>query len=321
MPKKILVPLDGSTFSEHALPVAAKLAREAGAELYLIQVHETAIGGIYPNGVPAFDTRWNAELRLQEQEYLRAAAGRCMAREGVSARTDLLDGVAPVAIARFATELDIDLIVMTTHGRGGISRAWIGSVADALVRRGGAPVMLIRPHHDELVWDAAAPMHNVLIPLDGSELSETILEHAIAIGELTHATYTLLRVVLPVPYFAPTVTAAPFFVDAMTPETAEQATAYLERVAGTLRARGFHVGTATVVHSMPAAAILDYAATHAIDSIAMATHGRGGWSRLALGSVADSVMRGSLLPILLYREAPVKVAAEQLAAKDVGVGK
>ena len=132
MPKPILVPLDGSTFSEHALPIAAQLARRSGAPLHLVRVHEVATALAPPDGVPAYDLRWDAALRLQDEEYLRAVAARCAEQEGITARTALLDGPVAAALAAFVAALDIGQIVMTTHGRGGISRAWVGSVADAL---------------------------------------------------------------------------------------------------------------------------------------------------------------------------------------------
>jgi nucleotide-binding universal stress UspA family protein len=318
MPSPILVPLDGSTFSEQALPTAAQLARRTGAPLHIVQVHEAAASYAPPDGVPVYDHRWDAALRVQEEEYLHGVAARCMEQVGVAPRTELLDGPVSAALAAYVTALDVELIVMTTHGRGGISRAWVGSVADALVRRAAVPVLLIRSRSEELRWDSAPQVRKILIPLDGSELSEGIIEPAVGLGKLTGATYALLRVVLPVPFVSPGGMAPAVFTQAGAAESTADAAAYLDRVAAPLRARGLHVETETLVHAIPAVAVLDYAATHGCDGIAMATHGRGGWSRLALGSVADRVMRATLLPVLLYRApSDASAGARPAAAADV----
>lgn len=312
MPKCILVPLDGSTFSEHALPTALTLARRSGAQLHLVQVHEVPVTVVYPDGLPVYDQVWDGTQRAAEEEYLRSVASRCMER-GVSPRTDLLDGAVPSAIAAYAAELGVDLIVMTTHGRGGISRAWVGSVADALVRRGATPVLLVRPHTDRVTWNGSGRWSNMLIPLDGSELGEGIIGPAVELGQLMGARFTLIRIVLPVPFAVGAHAQAPavFVEGGGSAESVSNAAAYLDSVGERLRDRGIDVVTVTVVHSIPAVAILDYAASHGCDSMAMATHGRGGWTRVALGSVADKVMRGTQLPMLLYRTpAPKHVSAE-----------
>jgi nucleotide-binding universal stress UspA family protein len=308
MAKKIMVPLDGSPFSEHALPAALDAARRTGARLHLVQVHEPAASQVYPDGVPVYDARWDGALRAQEEEYLRSVAHRCMDRLGVSPVTELLDGGVVPALAGYAAEVGVDRIVMTSHGRGGISRAWMGSVADGLVRRASVPLLLIRPKSSEVDWDSGLSAKHVLIPLDGSELAESILEPALELGALTGARFTLLRVVLPLPFVVGPTGSGPMFSETGAAQSQANAARYLNEAASLLRAHGALVNITTVFHTAPALGILDYAATHAVDLIAMATHGRGGWSRIALGSVADKVMRGTMMPVLLYRPAGAAAA-------------
>jgi nucleotide-binding universal stress UspA family protein len=325
MTRHILVPLDGSAFSENALPMALDLTRRMGARLHLVQVHEPPVAPAYPDAVPAYDERWDGALRAREEEYLRSLAHRCMERAGVSPETQLLDGPVAAALASYVAEVGIDRIVMTTHGRGGISRAWMGSVADALVRRSSVPMLLIRPKLDRIDWDRVFTASHILVPLDGSELSEGILDPALELGGLNHARYTLLRVVLPLPFVSAPYAAGPSFNEAGAAQSRDNAAQYLESVARRLRDRGAQVDTDTVFHTSPAIGILDYAATHSVDAIAMATHGRGGWSRVALGSVADKVLRGTMMPVLLYRP-PVRPLVprpaghtDQPAAEEVSV--
>ena len=301
MAKTILVPLDGSTFAEHALPVASGLARASGGRLHLVQVHEVPVVPTSPDLLVPYDAQWDSALRQQEEEYLQSVANRVAERVGLQARTELLSGPAEMALATYAREMDIDLVVMTTHGRSGLSRMWLGSVADGVVRRSQVPVLLLRPSHAEVDYDEEyRPLH-ILCPLDGSELSRGIVEPAQSLGGLSGARYTLLRVTLPIPLLRPQFVVAAGQADRLMEEEQARARTEVEQVAGPMRARGLHVETAVVSHGVPAVAILDYASTHAVDLIALATHGRGGWSRLALGSVADKVLRGSPMPVLIYR--------------------
>lgn len=301
MLRTILLPVDGSTFSEHALPVAVDAARRSGARLHIVHVHESPVPRLSPDGLSVHDERLEAVMRDQEQEYLTSLAHRCMEKAGLSPCVDLLEGPVSAAVSAYAAEIEADLVIMTTHGRGGISRAWVGSVADALVRRAAVPILLVRPREGAVDWSRTAAPRHILIPLDGSDLSAAVLPPALELAALGSAKITLLRVVLPVPFIVGSNAAIPTFVSGGEGDALEDARAYLERVAAPLRAAGREVAVNAVFHSIPAAAILDYAAASGADAIAMATHGRGGWSRIALGSVADKVMRGTLMPTLIYR--------------------
>ncbi len=297
----ILVPLDGSTFSEQALSAAIELAKRMGARLHLVRAHQLPPVPMTPELAGAPTGVLEQSIREAEQEYLGTVANRCM-EAGVSARTDLLDGPAAMALAAYAQEVGIDLIVMTTHGRGGISRAWVGSVADALVRRCTTPVLLLRP--DEAGEVPTVLAKHVLIPLDGSDLSAGIVDAATMLGSLSDARYTLLYVnVVVAPPLGLGVDGPPIPFAA----SLSEARSWLDSVAARLRRRGLAVETDVLTHTTAAQGILDWAGENDVDLIALATHGRGGWSRMALGSVADKVMRGAHVPVLLYRpRAPVQ---------------
>lgn len=297
---KLLVPLDGSSYSERALPVALALARRSVAEIDLVHVHDLPM---VPGPAPRYDTRFDAELREAMRAELEAVVERLRQETDVPLRTTFLDGpVAPTLAAYAANHLPA-LIVMTTHGRGGLSRLWLGSVADALVRNAGVPVLLVRGE-GEPPTDVAAPVfRHVLVPLDGSERAEAVLEHAVRLGTSRAATYTLLTVVAPRLMFArsyPGMRTPPVDQDDLEPRLAE-AQAYLDHVAGELRRSGATVATRVVVNLQTAQGILEAAATEGADLIALATRGRGAVPRLVLGSVADKVVRGAETPVLVIR--------------------
>jgi nucleotide-binding universal stress UspA family protein len=214
-----------------------------------------------------------------------------------------VEGFPAEALAAYATAEGIDMIVMTTHGRGGLSRFWLGSVADALVRQAGTPVLLIRPDDDgKEEASAAPPLRHILVPSDGSSLSRSVLEPALALGELTGARFTLLRALLPLPpQPRPWTLATTAIEPEMLAEERLRALEEMEAVATPLRDRGLAIECAVVTHRNPATAILEFAATNSVDAITLGTRGRSGWARAALGSVADKVMRAATLPVLLYR--------------------
>ncbi|MBI4521160.1 MAG: universal stress protein [Gemmatimonadetes bacterium] len=303
----ILVPLDGSRFAEHALPTALGLARRGGARLELVMVREPPVGvAAHTAPIGVTDSR---ELEAPPQafaDYLDAVAKRLYesgAAQGVGLSHSVLSGPTVKALTTRIRNTFPDLVVMTTHGRGPVSRAWLGSVADGLVRRIRTPLLLLRPDPDASL-DLGAERHvrHILIPLDGSAEAETILNRAVALGKLTGADYTLLRG-MPIPYQI----GSPYVphdvkINVEKLEKARRDTlAYLAGVADPLRRQGLKVETEFFLGVYPASGILEFAEKQGIDLIAMATHGRGGVIRLVLGSVADKVLRGSPVPLLVYR--------------------
>ncbi len=300
--RNILVPLDGSPFGEHALPIAYAIARRAGAHVHLVRVHEPiaslvpAMAGWAPG--PEME-QWTRELAETESAYLRSVGEQATRDVRVSPR--LLHGVVLDALDVDAQRMAADLVVMTTHGRGGIARAWLGSVADGVVRRLHIPVLLVRPGMDPPKPCDDPCFRRVVVPLDGSALAEAALEPAIEVARLAEARITVVQV-LPPPYFFDTVEAQQ--VGPRTAELArirEQAGVYLARVCGDLAGRGLQATSQLLVDARPAHAIARYAQDANADLIALATHGRGGATRLLLGSVADKVLRTSPVPVLVLR--------------------
>ena len=310
MYRNILVPLDGSTFSEHALPLAIGLARRAQATLRLVHVRNP-LGAVYAEAAVAYDSDLDRELKLREETYLEDLAARVRSAAGVSARVALLEGPVAPAIQAAVAGTESQLVVMTTHGRGPFARAWLGSVADELTRSLPVPLLLVRPGEDtpDLARDVA--LRHLLLPLDGSALAEAMIEPALTLGTLSDADYTLLRVIkpiLPIPHETEAAALNARIILAMRAKIEEMqhamhrdAQSYLDAVAQRLRERSFRVHTKVAVESQPAIAILREAVPPAIDAVALEAHGRHGLPRLFLGSVADKVIRGAAVPVLVHR--------------------
>jgi nucleotide-binding universal stress UspA family protein len=300
MIRSILVPLDGSPFAEHALPAALGIARRSGAAIQLVQVH---VPLIYIEGIHVFEGTLDAKILGGEKAYLECVALGIETLVGARIACSLPVGAIGDQLIEQARACKADLVVMTTHGRGALSRFWLGSTADEIVRRGPAPVLLLRPHEGRPDLTAEPALKHMLIPLDGTSQAEEILEPALALGSLTGADYTLLRVVEPIQPlgmelggYAPAGLELPLLK-----ELQAGAQAYLDNVAERLRARGVRVHTRVAVDAHAAGAILNEAKTNPCDLIAIETHGRGGLTRLLLGSIADKVVRGATCSVLVHR--------------------
>jgi nucleotide-binding universal stress UspA family protein len=279
--RNLLVPLDRSACAEHALPLAVSIAARAGARLDLVQVHE-----LYAFADPAsawgpYDPAQDRDWKEKERLYLAATANWVSALARVEATSEVLSGLVDEALLQRAGVGPADLIVLATHGRGRVSRFFLGSVADELLRHATVPLLIVRGRDAQPAMVPETVLENVLIALDGSPLAEQVLSPALDLARLMDARCTLLRVV--------------------TPAEAAQAEAYLDETAARLRTDWSKLTTRVVVARDAAEAILEQARERGHDLIALATHGRGGARRLLLGSVADKVIRGFSVPVLVYR--------------------
>lgn len=307
MYRSILLPLDGSSFAEEALPLATRLARGEGTELRLLHVIRGAPDVDFKS--PAEDLAWRSEVR----EAASGALGEWVARlrkEGVMAHAEVREGAVADQILAAAREHGSDLVVMTTHGAGGFRRWWLGSVSERLLREGALPLLLVRPWDDTAERGADSPRFGrVLVPLDGSPESEAVLPHVAWLHEARDAELVLVRVV-PSPLEVGSLYGVPSVRlegDAHRWQR-EAARSYLEEVAARMaRTRGLagelppRVSLRVVEASSAAEGILEAARVHGVDLVALSTHGRSGLGRVVVGSVADKVIRGAAVPVLAVR--------------------
>jgi nucleotide-binding universal stress UspA family protein len=292
--RTILAPLDGTPFGEQALPLALTVAKKSGASLLLVHV-EPALSSDQENQPAA-----ESEQQVQHA-YLRAVAAKLEACYEVKTTFHEPHGAVADAICHEALAEHVDLVVMSTHGRGPLGRIVYGSVTDALIRRLPIPLLLWRAQTNDC-WpglNCDFPLKRILLPLDGTMHAERIFEPALELGRTMESEYTLLQVVEPLPYVGPGV-AAPAFSPAILERVNETAADYLKGAAQRLRAKGFNVEGRTIVNPGIPATILEEAKTGGYDLIALATHGRGGIGRLLLGSIAERILCRACTPVLLF---------------------
>jgi nucleotide-binding universal stress UspA family protein len=273
----VLVPFDGSALAEQALSVGAALAHRAGAPLHLVSVEEP-------------------EARAERQLYLESLANATVAVRPGAVRTAVLEGHVPEALGAYAAQEQIDLIVLTTHGRGGLGRWWLGSVADRLLQQSVTPLLLLHP--SELPQPSR--FNRVLVGLDG-ETDRRVLSVALAFGALSpSASYILTTVVEPeVPLLTP-LALYPHHVGPNWDERrVEEARARLTRLADELQGGG-HAAVWKVVEGRGiGGCVLELGRALDAECLVVGTHGLAGIERMVLGSVAAKILRGAQVPVLV----------------------
>jgi nucleotide-binding universal stress UspA family protein len=300
--RSVLVPLDGSPFAEQALPWAAAIAGAARARLRLALVHQVPSPPPLDRATGALYAKIELALRKSQGDYLTRVAERIRAEHQVQVAKAILQGAPARALGEYVAEVGVDLVVMTTHGIGGIRRAWLGSVADRLVRSLEIPMLLIRPKEDAAISGKAPGVREILVALDGSRRSEAVLPAAAALAAMLGGKLVLIQMVRPV--VLKTDPPLPFptgYDDELTRLSREQAQDYLDDVAQQLNAQGVSTTGAAVLGGSAFDAIQDASRAPGTGLVALATHGRGGVRRLMLGSVADKLVRGGDLPVLITR--------------------
>jgi len=307
MYRKILVPLDQSTFAESAIPAALSLAERSGGELHLVTVVSTLPPLAFSRRDDAGGSGWFDEGRGRGVAYLEEMVARIRdAGAKVEVHTKVLSGSPVRMLHEWILKTGVDQVVMTTHGRGFVKRLWLGSVADGLVRHAPCPILLWRREgdsSDEGVDLKTRPgLRRILVPLDGSEIAGAIMPWVSRLAGLYGVPVTLTSVVVPLPGIRSSY--LPHAAEAEAHHAAEQThlKEYLSGIAEQLGDQGIDVDTRILTGGGAADEILALASGAGADLVALSTHGHGGVTRMVVGSVADKVIRGSESHVLVHLE-------------------
>ncbi len=296
---RILVPLDGSVFSECVIPLVRALAgRTSRVCIDLAHVHSGNAGA----NTSTFESRLEREERAQMGGYLTTKAEQLRAESRTEVTTSLLDGAVVPALEAHVKRTGPDLIAMTTHGRGGVIRAASGSVAEDVIRHISIPVLLVRP---DIVpaRDALPVFRRILIPVDDSDISASIMPYALDLAGLAGVAYYLVSVVHPSPEldgFPGTFGTDSEADEKLLADACTQATNRLATIANEVAAPAGAVRMEVIVDAEAGSALLGYATAHDIDLIALSTHSKGAVARLLTGSTADIIIRGADVPVLVF---------------------
>jgi nucleotide-binding universal stress UspA family protein len=300
MYKVIMVPTDGSGFDREAIRVALRMAERSGAKIRLVRV--LATGSFFGMAAATEGTAVADEIVRSERDTalgeLYALAAECRVTSTADLTVDLHTGPVADVLEGYARRHDVDLIVISTHGRSGLSRLTLGSVTDSLIRHTTIPVLVVKPPTSYLNPQINEAFRHIVVPLDGSTLAEQILPRVMALATIEDAEITLLNVLIPRSHSEKDI------VDPSLPwwdKDISVARQYLFGIAARLRRNGIPVTTDIVIGENVPNAIGDFASRERADLIAIATHGRGGLARLIHGSVADAVMHSARMSMLVLK--------------------
>jgi len=294
MMQRILVPLDGSEVSEQILPLVTSLAKAFGSEVHLLYVVDTG-------GLP-MSIQWKGEMKVDQlvlwqqqrgEAYLQGVEAGLRER-GVRSRHTVATDAPALAIATHAEADASDLIAMSTHGRSGLSRWTLGSVADKVLRTARVPLLLHHPkdHEQERVHGVGA----VLLPLDGTVESAAAIPLAVRLAEGLHVPLRIARVAAVYPMVFGM--ESPHVYAEVLQGITQEASDYLETIEVQLKAKGASVETKLLVGDA-ATCLLEWASESPGALMVMTTHGRSGLGRAVLGSVTDKVARSGAAPVVV----------------------
>ena len=296
MYEKILVALDGSQLSEAILPYSRLLADNLKLTVELIHVIDSEM---------ATPTSSAGQARYQEMmtaenekslDYLKKIAASFPA--GTKIQCSVAPGNPAEVIVDKAAEHRTNLIAMSTHGRSGINRWLIGSVADKVLHGAANPLLLVRAGESAAV-PGAALWRRIIVPLDGSSLAETVIPHVMDLARPLGLEIVLLRVFgVPTPVFAEDY--GPY-VEELWTQLEDEAQKYLTQNKQQLLAQGLANVTTIATAGFAAEKIIDAARQRKDALVAMCTHGRSGVNRWVMGSVTDRVVRHGGEPVLIIR--------------------
>lgn len=307
--RTILVALDGSPFAEAAIPVALGLARTLDAQVEFVTVHEPPPGVHTISGAMVHDLSFDRERSQLVRAALQDALGEAVARakrvpDAPPISGVLLEGRPADLLLDHAATIGAHAIVLTTHGRGGLSRAWLGSVTDTILLRATIPVVSVRPTEtngtnttDTVL--AARRINRLLVTLDGTRSSWSAIEplHAL-FGDRVE--YVLFRAIAPLhPILQAIASDSAYQRDLEEQKT--QTTSFLRAAVEQLERRSLRASICIRTEIVPANAICACGEANDIDMIAVGTKIRTVVARMMLGSVADKVARTSDRPVLCYK--------------------
>lgn len=290
---KMLVPLDGSRLSEIVFPYAKDLAGRLGLDVILLHVHSSKESETIPLHQSYIENK--AQIIKRQLRDWQKKIGVNLEGSKLEVRGELAMGYPPEEIMHYAEQNNVDLILMATHGRSGVRRWVLGSVADKVLCVSSIPVWLIRAGTVESVTYDKWPQRTLLVPLDGSVLAEKVLPHVELLAKQPGAPpvdVVLFRVAEP-----PT-TSGHYFRNI--PESREEIEQYLAKIETRLKNSDLRVQS-KVSSGDPAEKILGYGRKNPFSIIVMSTHGHSGMSRWFYGSVATKVLEHASNPIFLVR--------------------
>ena len=312
----LLIPLDGSSLAECVLPHGLAMARVLGARLTLLQVVEQAKAG---GGTRAVDMlEWHYS-EAQAGAYLEAVVER-LHLAGQDAGQVLLQGDPAERVIEHAQAENAGLIVLSSHGRSGLSGWNVSSVVQKILARAYTSILLIPAYHSTTPEIAGLRYERILVPLDGSQRAECVLPIVAALAAQHGSHVTLVHVVRrpELPRRAPPSREDQELANALTERNRIEAARYLDE----LLARLPHPAEVRMfVEEHVSVTLQQLAQDEKADLVVLSAHGYTGGTRWPYGSLASSFIMYGTTPLLIVQDLPrqaIEPTAAELAAREYG---
>ncbi len=283
----ILLPFDGSEGAAAVLHHASEIAHWADATLKILYVADTT-----RDSVTVVEGQ-TVDVLMEKGKDIVEEAAKTLDTLGTSYDTDIVQGNPAPTIAEYAEQYDQDLIVMSTHGRKGISRYLIGSVSEKVVRLSSVPVLTVNMQPDEQL---TFPYENILIPTDGSTAATHAATHLLELAAALDATVHVLAVV------EDTALGPNARSTAAEKENEQAAVDAIETVISKAETYGVATTVRHIEHGSPVEEILETIESNEIHAVGMGTTGKRGTDRILLGSVAEKTVRSAPVPVMTVAE-------------------
>ncbi len=306
--KKLFVAVDGSEASSAALDFALHRAKKRAAEVTIAFAFDRgAIAARACGPYGAIDPYPLVHAIEEEADAVLASASDRAEREGVRAKTVVLEGPPTRVILECARAISADAIVLGTHGRSGVSRLAFGSVAEAVLRVSDVPVFVVRE-----AAIVASNLATILVACDGSEASTEAGRCALAVARAEGAEVVFCTVVDP-NVMRWSRAEYGYDPDHFMATASREAIQLLEHTLDEAESSGVPVRS-LLRYGDTCEELLESARDVTADLIVLGTHGRRGLGRLFLGSVAESVLRRSAVPVCTVR--PQALAWQRLTGSQ-----
>jgi nucleotide-binding universal stress UspA family protein len=313
--KKILVPLDGSENSQKIVGWATGLARALKAEIILLSVIDTQEIAILKNTIEdlkkgSVDSANRAirapsdvigETFAQAKGHLQTEADRIQFA-GVTTNICVESGSPAEVIVSKAHNQNVDVIAMATQRESALARGILGSVTDRVLHSTSIPMFTLYPDELQDFENTNGGLQRVVVPLDGSSLSETAIEPALEIA-VTSNSEIIFTEVLRLPFFGVGIAGieyggGDYSGDLGIDNQKEEIAGYLNTFVQEAKSLGLNARASIRIGS-PSQQIVDEASEIEKSIVVMGSHGSGGLKRWVVGSVADKVVRSARRPVLI----------------------
>jgi nucleotide-binding universal stress UspA family protein len=306
MYRNMLVPLDGSKTAEVVLPYVKEIAGRLDLNLYFLHVYDS--DSTEPRSVCETYIDDIARQLKHDATEVQTETGVRSGNNAIETSGEVITGQAAEEIINYVDKKDIDLILLSTHGRSGIKQWVMGNNADKVLRKANVPVWLVRAAFPEEIVHDEWCQRTILVPLDGSQTAESVFPHVETLAKQRGPELfkvTLIRVYEPVFVTADYPEASMQLtweehVKRMQDHVKEIAVQYLNKIQRRLEYSGLKVSS-VVLMGKAAEEIINYAQNNPPNLIVMSTHGYSAINRWEYGNVADKVLYGVSSPVFLVR--------------------